>query len=286
MTGRVLLPYDDSDQARFALQYAVESFDTAEIVLLHVIKPFGDRTGGGIDSSRYEQQLELAESRLDGARNEFDQAVQERIELDVRFGRPAHGILKYLDDSEFDHVVIGSHGRDGAVRILLGSVAETVARRSPAPVTVVRQSPGDATEPDHVLVPFDGSEYARHALEHALGRFEEATITALYITQLAREEESPTQLFDVLEDWEEERQKHVESTLEAARELAADFDRSIETEGTTGVPADTIVEYVEDNDIDQLVIGSRGRSGLSRLLLGSVAEVVVRRAPVSVTIAR
>ena len=52
--------------------------------------------------------------------------------------RPADAILTYIDDNDVDHVIMGSHGRSGVSRLLLGSVAETVARRSPAPVTVVR----------------------------------------------------------------------------------------------------------------------------------------------------
>jgi len=56
----------------------------------------------------------------------------------VVVGRPAREITDELESGEYDHVVMGSHGRSGVSRILLGSVAETVLRRSPVPVTVVR----------------------------------------------------------------------------------------------------------------------------------------------------
>jgi len=56
----------------------------------------------------------------------------------MRVGRPARAIEECAEEAAVDHVVIGSHGRDGIARILLGSVAETVVRRSPVPVTAVR----------------------------------------------------------------------------------------------------------------------------------------------------
>ncbi len=60
----------------------------------------------------------------------------------------------------------------------------------------------------------------------------------------------------------------------------------IETEVETGKPARKIFEFVSENDVDQIVMGSHGRSGVSRLLLGSVAESVIRRSPVPVIVVR
>jgi len=68
--------------------------------------------------------------------------------------------------------------------------------------------------------------------------------------------------------------------------LAADSDADLETERTVGDPAREIVDYAEDHEIDQIVMGSHGRTGATRLLLGSVAELVVRRSPVPVTVVR
>lgn len=74
--------------------------------------------------------------------------------------------------------------------------------------------------------------------------------------------------------------------LETANERAATKGIDVETDTTTGSPADAILEYAADNGIDHVVMGSRGRSGLSRLLLGSVAEMVVRRSSIPVTVVR
>jgi nucleotide-binding universal stress UspA family protein len=56
----------------------------------------------------------------------------------TEIGRPSRAIVEYAEEHDIDHIVMGSHGRSGVTRILLGSVAETVVRRSPVPVTIVR----------------------------------------------------------------------------------------------------------------------------------------------------
>lgn len=60
------------------------------------------------------------------------------VETATEEGDPSRGILGWIDEHDVDHVVIGCHGRDGVARWLLGSVAETVVRRAPVPVTAVK----------------------------------------------------------------------------------------------------------------------------------------------------
>lgn len=283
MTQRVLVPYDSSEQAEYALTHAVSEFQDADIVLLYVIEPVTEQTGGPYTGTNYRRELETAETMLENVRDTYDEA--ERIETRVEYGRPVHGIVSSLTEDRFDHVVMGSHGRDGASRLLLGSVAETVARRSPVPVTVVR-SPSEGSA-GQVLVPFDASAMSERALEHALDQFEEATVTAVYVAYPTDNGYTSSEsAFDVFENWEDERTDHVESVLTAADEIADEHGRTIDTESIDGTPAEAIVEFAEEQDMDHVVLGSTGRDGLSRLLLGSVAETVIRRSPASVTVVK
>jgi len=279
---RVLVPYDSSEQAEYAIEYAVASFEDATFVLLHVIEPFADHTGAaGYDGVQYRQQLENAEQMLENVAERYD----AEIETVAQYGRPVHWIPRYVEEEGIDHVVMGSHGRDGAARLVLGSVAEAVARRSPVPVTVVRSSPERDDGPGQILVPFEGSEPAREALSFALEAFDESEITALYVAYPAGDSTHEVDtVFEILEDWDEERADHVSSILSVAEELAADRGRTVQTANVDGKPTTAIVEYAED--VDHVVIGSHGRDGLERLLLGSVAETVLRRAPVSVTVVK
>ena len=285
MSKRVLVAYDTSEQAEYALTHALNSFEDADIVLFHVVEPFADHTSAaGYDGPRYREQLESSERMLADVQDSYD---DERIETVAEYGRPTHMILRHIEHNSIDHVVIGSHGRDGAARLLLGSVAETVARRSPIPVTVVRKPPEGFESPGHVLVPFEASTSARRALEYALDQFGQADVTALYVAYPAAEgARDRDTVFDVLEDWDARRAEHIGSILDEAKALATEHDRSIQTKNVDGQPPEAIVDFTEENDVDHVVIGSTGRDGLARLLLGSVAETVIRRSPVSVTVVK
>ncbi|SFC61285.1 Nucleotide-binding universal stress protein, UspA family [Halobiforma haloterrestris] len=144
-----------------------------------------------------------------------------------------------------------------------------------------------------ILVPVDGSPLSRQALEHSLEEFEDATVVALHVLDPSEPGYSTPTPVDVRteppqgsEEWYERAHEEEESVFEEVREIAAEYDAEVTTESTTGEPSREIVDYAEENDVDHVVIGSHGRTGPTRLLLGSVAEVVVRRAPVSVTVVR
>jgi nucleotide-binding universal stress UspA family protein len=144
MPTHVLVPLDDSECSTAALGFALEEHPDAKLTALHVIDPREIYTAIGLETgtlSNYERIRENHETRatalLEDARR---RAADAGIDLETTFivGGVSNTILTYADDHDVDHVVIGSHGRTGASRILLGSVAETVARRSPVPVTIVR----------------------------------------------------------------------------------------------------------------------------------------------------
>jgi len=136
---RVLVPIDGSQQAKDALDHAIPAFPDADIVLLHVIDPIdsgfnAESVVPGLSEDWYASHKDTAENLFEEARERTGREFDTAIEV----GRPARTIVEYAKQEDADHVVIGSHGRSGVARILLGSVAETVVRRSPVPVTVVR----------------------------------------------------------------------------------------------------------------------------------------------------
>jgi len=139
-----------------------------------------------------------------------------------------------------------------------------------------------------ILVPVDGSPQSERALEHALAEFPEAEITVLNVIDPASAAyDSPMAAGPVgVEEWYENAEEAAENLFETARERAREHGTDVASTTEVGQPARTITDYADAESVDQIVIGSHGRSGVTRILLGSVAETVVRRAPCPVTVVR
>ena len=136
-----------------------------------------------------------------------------------------------------------------------------------------------------VLVPIDDSEPAMQAVEHAVREYPDADLTLLHVIDpsIGTYGEGGMYAYDSLL---EARRQAADELLENAAEIATDHDGSVERETVVGSPGTEIVAVAETDAVDHIVVGSHGRSGASRVLLGSVAERVVRRAPVPVTVVR
>lgn len=142
MGETVIVAYDGSPLARRALEYALAKCPDDHLVLVHVVDPV---------YAVYEAELlgptEAAEWSTDvGAESErlLDEAAAAAVDhrgsvtTVSETGKPERRILAVVEEYDADHVVTGSHGREGVSRLVLGSTAEAVMRRSPVPVTVVR----------------------------------------------------------------------------------------------------------------------------------------------------
>lgn len=139
--------------------------------------------------------------------------------------------------------------------------------------------------PVNILVPMDDSPMAKRALEHAVSMYPDARITVLHVINYIEESYSSRALVGP-EKLKERGRERSEELFERAESIAEEHGTDIETESVVGDPSREIVAYAEDTDVDQIVMGCHGRSPMSRVLLGSVAETVSRRAPVPVTIVR
>ena len=141
MVSRVLVPMDGSEMSEHALEYTLEAFPEAEITVLHVVgEPspmWGAAAGLALADDLEEAADEHARPVFDRVREIAAEAGREdNLETTVALGHPVRAILNRADD--YDTIVIGSHGGTVAERLYVGNVAETVFRRSPVPVTVVR----------------------------------------------------------------------------------------------------------------------------------------------------
>ncbi len=141
------------------------------------------------------------------------------------------------------------------------------------------------TTDERVLVALDGSEQSKRGLEYALERFPDATILCFHAIDPFDPNPEGVDAEPLTDDWLETEQRRASELFDRALE-GYDVPNPIERETSVGSPAESIVACAEESDADHVVVGSYGRGGASQLHLGSVAEIVVRRAPVPVTVLR
>ena len=140
----------------------------------------------------------------------------------------------------------------------------------------------------HALVAMDYSERSKDALRAALEDVPEGEITVLHVIDFRSSDLGPGGFggANAWRDWLEAARDHADELFEEARTIADEYDREIATETVVGEDSRSILEYADEHDVDRVYVGSHGRRGVARILLGSVAETVVRRSPVPVTVVR
>jgi nucleotide-binding universal stress UspA family protein len=278
MYDEILLPFDGSDGASEVLHHAGEiaHWAGATVRVLYVADTTRDSVtvvgGDAVDALVGE-----GESVVDEAAAALDSLGVDHA-TDVVQGNPAPTIAEYAERYGHDLVVMPTHGREGLSRHLLGSVSEKVVRLSAVPVLTVRMRPDEtlAFPYERVLVPTDGSPAAAHAAEHVLSLAAalDATVHVLSVVDDAV-------LGSSVSGAEPERvaTDAVDAVVAAAdRHGVSETVRHVEH----GTPVTGILDAVEAHDVHAVGMGTTGRTGTDRILLGSVAERTVRTASVPV----
>lgn len=138
---------------------------------------------------------------------------------------------------------------------------------------------------DSVLVPIDGSEHSYQALEYVIEQFPDAKLTCLYVVDVNKFS-GDTPWYSDPDDVQEKQEAKANAIFEEATDRIGKPSKEINTVTEYGDIPREIVKYIEQNEIDLTVMGSKGQTGISRILLGSIAESVVRHSPTSVLVAR
>jgi nucleotide-binding universal stress UspA family protein len=191
-------------------------------------------------------------------------------------------------------IVLSTHGRGGVARAWLGSVADRLIRLSSVPTLVVRPGPDapDLThEPSmrHILIPLDGSALAEQAIELAMGigRLTQAHYTLVQVVEPVLRSfliggAEPT--VDV--EAEAAAWKQASEYLDSVATRIRDQGHTVWSEARIGNPAAAILESAAVNGADLIAMTTHGRGGVARLLMGSVADKVLRSATVPMLISR
>lgn len=256
----------------------------ADLRLLHVNPQFRARlakTPDGDPDAAFRQRVERFVNRVLGADDAFE-VLAPRVH-ESHGETAADGVVRYARHVRADLVVVGSHGRRGLDRLLLGSVAADVLRRATAPVVVIPDRAEQTTPgPDHpILVAVDFSDHTRPTLRlaAALAETYRAPVELVHVL----EDSAPLDLSGFLTVADLRQKPHASARAAAHDALQSLADGAgvpaAEAHVEEGAAETAIVRLAERRGAGAVVLGTHGRSGWDRLRLGSVAEWVVRHAP-------
>ncbi|QLH83107.1 universal stress protein [Halosimplex pelagicum] len=279
MYDAILFPTDGSDAAETALDTAIAAAG-AHDATLHVLyvadtnQPSLSNVQGRVTDVLEGEGRDIVEEAGARARNAGVETVEEVIQ-----GGPSRTICDYVDDRGVDLVVMGTRGSRDIERIILGSVTERVVRNADAPVLVVPPESDREYPPEAILVGTDGSEGSEAAVDEGLG-IAEATGGTLHLVSVL---ESNVLGIDIgSSQISEARERREEEVFAPARERAEDRGVAVETAVEEGDVVDRLDEYVDAHGIDLVVVGTHGRTGLDKRILGSVTENLMRSVSVPV----
>ncbi len=238
-------------------------------------------------------------------------------------GPVTEGILDAAAEESADLIAMSTHGRGGLSRFLLGSIASQVVQHASIPVLLVRAKakPADTSGYRRILVPLDGSDFSRLVLPYVKALAVCSHAEVLLLQAVPEPEIDPGEAYWTLafggsaslgevprwasdvpsserQAWVESMRAELSRRMAAAKASAQDQLSSIAEElkaaGITkhevlvqfGAPADVILEMAQASQSDLIAMTTHGRGGLQRLLLGSIADKVIRHADVPVLLVR
>ncbi|MDX2435642.1 MAG: universal stress protein [Acidobacteriota bacterium] len=285
---RILVPTDFSPASNRALSLAkkMASHLDAEIHLLHVRVLLDDPSVDSEILDEVERILATSESATQDALERAGKNGPTTFNTHIERGvAAAPVIIDAVSEYDCDLVIMGTHGRRGLNRLLIGSVAQEVVHHSPVPVLTTRAAEGGAPLPRKILVAVDFSETSLEAVEWSADLAEtlDAEITLLHVV-----EPLVYPNFYVLESPIEDRQDIKDHCLDSLSAIATERLAGVASTVavTYGHVARAISTYAEENDHDLVVLATNGLTGLSHAVLGSVAESVVRLSKVPVLTVR
>ena len=290
--GRIAVGIDFSSEAELALEHAAQlaRHTRAHLILIHVL-PLPAHL---VEDSSYDPLFrannltaDLAGRQRTDARDLMLQLADRCRELGasceplVIDDNPSDGLARAAEEMGADLLVLGSHGRSGLKRFLLGSVAERAVRLCRRHALIARGPAGDNGY-QRVLLGTDFSTHAESALLAAQAiAAPDATIEIVHCWQIPI---VPAGL--PIAPLRADMEKNVAES--GARLLARHrgSDRRLTFTQLESPPADGLTTRAAEIDADLIAVGSHGRRGVKRWLLGSIAEQTIRHSPCSIFIAR
>lgn len=301
MYTSIVVPLDGSAFGKRALPIALALArrSDAAVHLVHVHEHMVSLGGGPAHDTRLHNDVRREmQADLTAVAAQLGRESSLRITAAFLDGPVVPTLQGFLAEGRHDLVVMMTHGRGGLSRAWLGSVADGLVRHATVPLLLVREGaerPGDPVDPlfAHILVPLDGSAMADEVLDHAISL---STPDATVYTLLTVVVPQPLALLQspspgggsftgpsALEDQRDAALAHLEIVARELRESGARVETLVVMHQQ---PAQCILDTAEEQHVDSIALSTHARDAAARLLLGSVADKVIRGATVPVLVYR
>jgi nucleotide-binding universal stress UspA family protein len=291
---RILCPIDFSDTSRRALEYgvAIARWYKAELAALYV----GPAIVQPVNLAEYPAPMPLEPPR-ETLMRDLEQmlgaaeAQDLRTTVAIEHGGAVQQILKLAEALPADLIVLGTHGRGGFERLMLGSGADKVVRKAVCPVITVPRAAEEASASarfSRIVCATDFSEGSRAALSWALAfaGTPDARLTLVHVLDWpdVPEEGEPfaSTLTEARDRWLEQLRRRVHEALPAEARSGVTVEEVL----ATGTPYKEILQAAAERRADLIVMGVHGRGALDLRLFGSTTSEVLRRAACSVLTVR
>jgi nucleotide-binding universal stress UspA family protein len=284
MFEKILVPVDLSEQSRSSLGHAVllATAFASSLELVHVVElvepthpPFWSRELA-LANELHSRAVRSAESSLAQLLPLVGPVHGASVTSRVLSGSLPGTLVDHAAASGAGLIVVSTHGRTGFARWLLGSVSERLLRAAPCPVLVARGGSASAQPRlTRILVAVDLSEPSRRALSMAASIAAKfgAELQVLYVWAAPFYGEDAEQYAGLFERVREQARTELDEFVASSGAAASiDVGRTI----VSGTPSAEILEWARHTKPDLLVLGTHGRGGIKRLVLGSVAEATAR----------
>lgn len=296
MLKLILVPLDGSAFGEQALPTAlrIAERERAELELVHVYEsiPPSRTIGAPALDPRLDNELRKDRSSyLDAVAARLRRQTTAPVAATILEGPVGLALANHIAARGVDLVVMATHGRGGLSRVWLGSVASELIRVAGAPLLLMRpDESGSRTLPAHpfrrVLIPLDGSPAGDEALEHAVAIAGDVGVEYLLLHVL-----TPILYIGEPTNFADPDESEMEAAAEAYLGDVADRIRvrgfTVDTRILRHTqPARGILEVAEESEVDLIAMETHGRSGVARLVMGSVADKVVRASPIPVLLHR
>ena len=284
---KLLLPTDCSEFSEGAIREAVNLAKTcsSKLFIISVIETNPEYES--IAPQLIEKAEKETRQHLESVKN---RAVKEGVDCEI-IARQGEDPYKYIVDEAAKHqvsmIIMGRRGRKGLKRLMMGSVTAKVIGHSPCNVLVVPRAA--RLEFRKILVATDGSKYSNAAASEAVAIAKRCGANLIAASVVPYESISPLGIVHSEMQWElvtQESRKAAESNIKNVKEIAEKEDVKIEELILEGRPYEAIINTAKEKRVDLIVVGSHGRTGLDRLLMGSVTERVIGHAECAVLVVK